>query len=503
MLLTRGINGREIVQRRCAQGAMAGVRAGLDLAQARALLPPGAAVHVEAHRPDRDQESLHRLACWALRIAPRVAPNPPDGLLLEITGTGRLYGSERRLARSSARALARLGFGARVVIAPTFTCASAMAKWGEKPLEVVRDGEQRRALAGLPVAALSDDAQTLQGMAELGMQRVEQVMALSRAQIVTRFGLPVLAWIDRAMGDATETINPVSAPPPIRAEMMFDGPTDHYESVQAAAHIVLGDLAKQLSERTLGVRRLECDVLRPRAAPERVVVELSRASANLKHVWGMLRTKLEKIDLSVMVEGLVMTAARTARLRDRQTVHQDLGGQEESGARAAAIGELTDTLVNRLGPDRVVRRVLHASHLPERGFGEHSVMEAITPSALMPRRDRPTVLFDEPLPAEVIALTPDGPVMELGWIGSGGVREIVVACIGPERIGPEWWRWRGTLDAPRCSAPPPDRDYFAVQLASGVWLWVCRQVERSGDGAGGGDGGGRGGGRWFVHGEWG
>jgi protein ImuB len=55
----------------------------------------------------------------------------------------------------------------------------------------------------------------------------------------------------------------------------------------------------------------------------------------------------------------------------------------------------------------------------------------------------------------------------------------VSACVGPERIGPEWWRG---------AKPTPERDYFAVQVQTGRWLWVCRQTGQRG--------------RWFVHGEW-
>lgn len=113
------------------------------------------------------------------------------------------------------------------------------------------------------------------------------------------------------------------------------------------------------------------------------------------------------------------------------------------------------------------------------------------------RADRPTTLLSRPEPADVMALTPDGPVLGLGW---RGWRWRVVSSVGPERIGAEWWRWgaerdrseaektkRSARSRARNAAPPPDRDYFAVQVETGRWLWVCRQV---------------GTGRWFVHGEW-
>lgn len=489
ILLTRAAGGRELVERRCLVSAHAGVRVGLDLAQARSLIPAQHTLYIECHRPDRDAAGLYRLACWALRVSPTVAPCGSDGLLLDLTGTARLYGREQRVVRSVAKAVNRLGFRVRVAIAATFACATAAAKFGDDRLTVIEPGQEWAYLSALPVAALADDPAMLEGFAELGLVTAGQVLNLPRRQLASRFGLPLLHRIDQALGAATETIDAIHPPPSIEAEILFDGPTDRFESVEAAACDVLAALVHQLSARQRGVRRMDFLVLRPRRQPERLAVQLSRASVNARHLWTLLHSQLERVDLGEPVDGLRAVAVRTARLRDRQAVHANLTDDASDGSDAqAAIGELTDTLVNRLGANNVVRFVPQASRLPERSFSVHSVMEPALPQrADIHVGERPTLLFDQPEPAEVIALTPDGPVLELGWRRE---RERVAVCIGPERIGSEWWRWRGTVDAPQTgprSGPPPARDYFAVQLASGPWLWVCRQADTS---------------RWFVHGEW-
>lgn len=477
--------------RACPLAAAAGVRPGLDLAQARSVLPQGVTLRTEPHRPDREAERLYQLACWALRISPTVAPDPPDGLLLDLTGTSRLYGREQRTARSAARALNRLGFRVRAATASTFACATAVARFGVEPLTVVPAGVERATLSGLPVAALTDDPHLLEAFDELGIDLAGQVLALPRRQLASRFGMAVLNRIDRILGHETETITPVHPPPPIRAELMFDGPTDRSESVEAAAQDVLADLVRQLEAQQRGVRRLDFTLLRPKGNgdPERLTVELSRASVNARHLWRLLRTRLDRVDMGAQVDGLVAVAARTVRLRDRQAVHDHLGADESIPTQIEAAGELTDTLVNRLGPENVLRAALNPSHIPERSFKAYSVMQFAPPlTSERCTSDRPTILIHPPEPAEVIALTPDGPVLEVGWRQeSGGMRQRVAACIGPERIGAEWWRWRGSTEGAG-SLPPPDRDYFAVQLESGLWLWVCRQADTS---------------NWFVHGVWG
>jgi protein ImuB len=72
-----------------------------------------------------------------------------------------------------------------------------------------------------------------------------------------------------------------------------------------------------------------------------------------------------------------------------------------------------------------------------------------------------------------MALLPDKPPRWLQWQGETFA---IKKGLGPERILEEWWRAEGS-EAPR--------DYFTVQLESGLWVWIFRQEER-----------------WFLHGVW-
>lgn len=477
ILLTRQVSGREIVVRCCHNAAAAGIAPGMDLAHSRARLTPGTPLHVEPHHPERDAEALHNLACWALRFSPLCAPDPPDGLLLDTTGTDRLHRGETRLIRSAAGAIRRLGLRPRIAAAATFACAQAIARCGKFNLARVPPGRERDSLAGLPIAALGIEPEPMQALIEIGITTIGRLLTLPRSSLPSRFGESILLRLDQALGAAMERIEPVRPIPPPRSELIFDGPTDQWQSVEAAARKVLETLAAELAQRQRGIRRLDAQILRPHASAEHLEINLSRPSRSIKHLWSLLRSRLEHIDLGEGVEGVILTALRTARLRHEQVSNAALGGTGEKPPEAAW-GKLVDALATRLGPERVLRIEPVESHLPERAFRVRSVMEE-SPRTLAPitAADRPTRLFPRPEPAEVMALTPDGPVMSLAWRGQ---RSQVTSCLGPERLGPEWWRW-GLRE------PPPDRDYFAVQIDSGRWLWVCRQV------------GAR---RWFVHGEW-
>ncbi len=537
ILLTERASGRERVARRCPAAAAAGVAEGMDLAHARSLLPGRAATaaHVEAYRPDREASALRRLACWATRFSPDVAPDPPDGLLLDATGTERLYRGEANLIRGLFRATSRLGFKVRVAAAPTFACAWAVARFGAHDLAGVLPGRGREALVTLPVAALRPGAKVAEALAEIGILTIGHVLDLPRASLSVRFGAELSLRIEQALGLAIEHLEPVRPAPPPRVEMPFDGPTDHWESIEAAARQVLDELVVELTRRERGVRRLALELARPHPAgalpvSDRIEITLSRPNRNARHLWSLLRPRLEQVDLDDGIEGLTLTAWQTGRLRHEQVHHRALGGDcagAAGQATTAAWGELVDTLVGRLGPEGVVRIEPVESHLPERAFRERPVMEEVprrvsasTAAATGPTTsaipaDRPTRLLPRPESIDAISLSPDGPLLSLGWRGR---RWRVVSCVGPERIAPEWWRWaaakQGALPAKSKSPgkpggaklgrakpgrrlgsvsprplppPPPERDYFAAQLQDGRWLWVCRQV---------------GTGWWFVHGEW-
>lgn len=63
------------------------------LADARALCPDLVAVPAD---PAGDLAALEKLALWAQRWGPWSAMDPPDGVLVDVTGAAHLFGGEER-----------------------------------------------------------------------------------------------------------------------------------------------------------------------------------------------------------------------------------------------------------------------------------------------------------------------------------------------------------------------------------------------------------------------
>ena len=472
----------------------AGVRPGFTVAHARALLAEREAVF-RPQRPGRDLAALTSLARWAARFSPIVAVDPPDGLQIDIAGCERLFGGEHRLLGLIADAVRRLGFQARLAVAPTFACAWAVARFGAADRTMVDAGDQYQVLADLPVEALRLEKTVVEALGEVGVERIGHLLDLPRSSLPARFGPELLVRLDQAVGRAPETIDPVPPASPVMVERVFSGPVKQAEAIELTVRELVTGLSGVLAQRECGARRIELRVDRFDAEPLLEVLELSRPSRDAKHLWSLLRPRVESINLGWGVERLCLAAPHLGRLPHEDETWEWGDEAVDRNKLDRSFGELLDTLGNRLGQDRVVRMEPVASHLPERAerkqtgrketgrketgtlFRGGKESRSLFSRSLFSRSfsaDRPSLLLERPEPIEVIAIAPDGPP---SWFRWRGLEQRITASAGPERLAAEWWR----------GPSPATRDYFKIQIEHARWLWIYRVLES---------------GRWFVHGVW-
>lgn len=452
----------------------------MTLAHARSLCA-GVAVRDLPAAPDEDAAALRRLARWMLRYAPVVAADDPDGLMLDIAGCERLFGGERAHARQIAEALQGWGLVPRLAVAPTFACAWAVARFGDKMMDWIAPGAMDRALAPLPVQALRLDAETSAALADVGIERIEHLVVLPRDELAARFGAALLHRLDEATGARHETLRPVRLIRRFEAGHAFDGPMARLDIIEAAARELLARLVRQLGAAHRGVRELTVALKRADLPPQSVSLRLTYPSREYAHLWRLLGPRLERVHLGFGVTEILLEAVETQQMQNEQAAFLREAVRETAG-QAAALGELVDRLIDRLGGEAVTRVHPTESYVPERAFIHAAAREPALPSSarggLLDRAfnpaPRPSRLLEPPEPIRVLSLVPDGPPVWLDWRGQGGA---VVASIGPERIVSPWWTGR--------SAPP--RDYYEAEDDGGRQLWVYRDS---------------GSGNWFVHGQW-
>lgn len=472
------------VQHCCARAYRAGVRSGMTLAHARAILP-----HVDVrgldHDARRDVLTLEALARWSERFSPVVSVDSSvsgcaDGLLVDITGCEHLFGGEMPIALAVRDGLALLGFTARIGVASTVGAAWAAARFGTGTIVRVPTGEERRALAPLSVAALRVEADIVEALREVAIESVGEVFDLPRSTLPARYGDELLRRIDQALGTLPEPIARLPDRVSFIASRELPGGTTQVEAIEAALKWLLGQLRQLLERQESGLRRLEITFDRLDAATITMRLLVTRPTRNEKHLWTLIRPRVERLEMGYGIERITLAASHVARMpHPQEFLPYATGCGENTKADDAAFAETLDTIANRFGANRVVRIESRASHLPEHAMCFVSIHEPpAKPEAAASARwftpaDRPSRLLSRPEPVRVVALTPDGPVVRL-W--RKDVERRVLGSIGPERIGAAWWSRR-----------EPARDYFRVQEETGRWLWLYQdRTTRA----------------WFVHGEW-
>ncbi len=471
-----------------AAAAALGLAPGMALADARARHPDLAVAEAD---PAAERALLSAVADLCDRYTPLVALDPPDGLLLDVTGCAHLFGGEAALCADLSARLSRFGLAARLAVAATPGAAWAAARCGleDGPAKgwcVLASGEEATALAPLPVAALRLLPATISALARAGLTCIGDLMGLPRAPLAARFGAGLVTRLDQALGRADEALLWRRPPPAHAVERVFAEPIVSERDVLLAAERLAARLAETLTAHDQGARGLELTLFRLDGAVQRLTVGTSRPLRDPAVVRRLIAEKLARlVDLDA---GYGFDRARLAALAVAPLPPQQAGFEAgladglAGGADAEEeLARLVDRLAARLGAERVMRLVAGDSHLPERaggavpvvGFSEPpapapvpAVLDPSPPADLLQqdtRHPRPPRLFVRPEPVEVVAEVPDGPPARFRW---RRVEHRVLRAEGPERIAAEWWR-----DGPAA----PTRDYFRVETTEGRRFWLYRE----------------------------
>ncbi|MDO8632730.1 MAG: DNA polymerase Y family protein [Phycisphaerales bacterium] len=488
VVLVAAERGRQWVACASERAEAKGVCVGMSLAHAKALLK-GTQIGERPFTPAEDARRLHRLARWAQRFSPVVAPDEPDGLLLDVAGCEGLFGEDRRMVAMIDASFKKLNLPVRLALAPTIGCAWAVSRLAVDRIKIVTPERVREELAPLSVAGLRIDPLFVGALHEVGIERIGVLFDLPRQELACRFGADLLRRLDQATGEANEAITPLRVSTPIEATRNFDGAVTSLEAILITARELLFTLVLRLEERGCGARTLDVVLQRMSAEPSRISISLTYPSRDIRHLWTLLRPKIERTNLGYGVESVSLHASRLGKLSPQQLCFGHVEPGSESQGDEADWGELLDRLMDRLGPRAVCAMTVSETHVPEEAFPLRAWSQT---QGRVPRRgnhdvagnvgdvDRPSQLFEVPEPVQVVSLVPEGPPSWLRWRG----RDCAVHCAsGPERLALPWW------EAQRGTSPSPNiaRDYYEVEDDQGRLLWVFRDRATNG---------------WFVHGLW-
>jgi len=459
------------------QAAHSGVRAGMSVATALALLPH---LTVKPRDVHRERALLERLALCAQRFTPRVSLERPDGLLLEVKGSLHLFDGAAKLGASFLAACGACGARPRLALAPTPCAALAAARFG-KPFEVMDAARLTGALAPLPLAVLRWSPEALERLARIGVRTIGEALRLPRAGFARRFGREMLGALDRLLGRSPDLRTSFRAPERFRVRRGFLYEVEGHDALLAALAPLIEDLAHFLQARQCGITELECRLGHRHAPVTPCILRLAAPAAHSHRLQTLLAERLMVLPWPEPVRSCELRSGRLVPLPlDTNELWQP--GEHGGGGSQAASTDLIECLRARLGVESVHALEIHATHRPEdasraqlaigtqpatsadrlAGIAADSAADGAPPWLAY---RRPLWLLARPQLLPQVDGLPQwrGPLRLLGE---------------PERIETGWWENNEIA-----------RDYYHAIDSSGARVWVFRERVKPH--------------RWFLHGMFG
>jgi protein ImuB len=379
----------------------------------------------------------------------------------------------------------------------------------------------------LPVAALRLSPDIVARLHDLGIRHIDQLAALPRNELPSRFGPELLLHLDQALGRAPEVLIPERPPDPVQAEWEFETPLRDRQVLEAVVRRLLEQILATLTGRGEGVQQLHCHLKAPAGAYAAIVpaaearsaearlfrkagllgggdqplsITLVQPSASLAHLDELLQLQLERGPLPREVASVILRTSATAPLEAYQP--ELFGGESQNEQRA--LEQLTERLTSRLGAQAVLRPHLHPDAQPEFAVryepwiaaqpahgttlknrppwprqpaagadrrhkaGRRHARERSLHSAGTPLPHLAPVLFRplrvRPQPIPVEATSISPDGPPLRFRCEGREHRVAFTW-GPERIETGWWRSRLVR-----------RDYYRIETAAGARFWLFRDL---------------------------
>lgn len=433
----------------------AGVRPGLELNMAYAMVPT---LEVYERTPAKERDALQRLAIHAGVFTPTVCIDGDGTLLLEISGSRRLYGGLNRLLTDLRHRMQSLGYRFRTAVMPTPASASLIANTGEATC-VTHLSQIVSHIGWVPITQLDIPTKHHSLLTGMGVRCVRDLLRLPRADLARRFSPDLILTLDRLVGREPDPRRVFV--PPVGFTDSFDLPweTTSHEQLLPPVRELLERLQNHLTQRQGGVMRVDwllCHI-QERATKIPVRMTIPRRQASL--LFELTRTAFDRTQLPCPVSRLVIQAPPAERI---SAVNLSCIPSDQSHSARYHPDDLPDLLGNRLGSAAVRGIRLQADHRPERAWLPCAPGQGGTGDAQgLIRGRRPVWLLRKPKPLQC-------------QMGHPCMQGILLLHQESERLVSGWW-----------DGHPMARDYFRAQRSDGTWLWIFRDLKTQ---------------RWYLHG---
>lgn len=450
-VLSTPSHGKIIVTAANALAAKEGIYIGMAVADARAIIPD---LEVLDHRPITDR-LLKQIAEWCIRFTPVAAIDPPNGIVLEVTGCSHLWGGDEKYLQEISKRITDKGYDVKIAIADTIGVAWAAARFSRNSL-IIEPGNTIEAIQELPVEGLRLEIENIELLRKLGLTQIKDLVNKPKPALRRRFGPQIVERIEQALGEEEEFIDSVVPIEPYQERLPCMDAIVTATGIEIAIKRLLSLLCARLIREQKGLRQATFNCYRVDGKIEQVEIATIGPSNNAAHIFNLFSIKLATIEPALGIELFVLTAAK---VEDHTSAQQNLW-ETTCGVDSTVLAELVDRLAGKVGANSIIRYLPAAHYWPEYSYKKALHLKETISAQWKLDKPRPMQLLETAERIEVTAPVPDYPPMLFRY--KGKLHKIAKAD-GPERIEQEWWQQEGE-----------HRDYYTVEDENGCRYWLYR-----------------------------
>ena len=423
-----------------------GVMVGSSLATASSLAPD-----LVCYKRDEqaEQEYLENIIPIAYRFTPRVSVSLPNNLMLEVSGSIKLFDGLSPIVRLLQRSLRHIGHESSIGIAHS-ACAARVFAHAKVDIQLPEypDAKTVRettmdALREISLQHAELNPSDITRLFNMGIRSFGELLDLPRDELGKRFESYLLDYVARLIGTNYDPQKFRAPAESFRSDIHLLEPVKDRPSLDVHMEQLALELTHWLQSRQLGVEEVVWTFAPFDGENISVPVCFSHPRTRVPEILEFSELALAAVDLPNEVISISLTAPRTESLSSAGITEKDLLGMH---ARKSALpSDLLDRLTARMGIAswQLLRNM--NDHRPEYAWcpARSRDAERYSPPFFTPG-SRPLWLFEPPLRVK---------------------RKHFELLKGPERIESGWWE--GYFS----------RDYFVARHDSGSLCWLFNNEE--------------------------
>ena len=232
---------------------------------------------------------------------------PAAVLLIDQSGTEKLFGEQPSFAEKIRSALHKLGFPASVAVAPNAE-ASLLLSRSYSGVTIVDEQDVRAKLAPLSVSKLQCDDSILATLRRWGIRNLGELSALPETPLVSRIGQQGKRLQRLALGIEDHLLVP-EAPSFVLSEgVELDGPLDSIEPLLFLVSPILEKLLRQAINHAYALRSVTITLRLEKSAPHQLEIRPAVPVQNKDLLLKLLNLKLQADPPRAGIIGLTLSA---------------------------------------------------------------------------------------------------------------------------------------------------------------------------------------------------